>query len=229
MDQQLRWLLAPYVVDDPDAPANLSVQVAPPAAPGAVGKPLHRLFAGSTEVLRHRSENRIVDALLSHLATFANEGSDHVILLRGVAAVRGGVAVIGPPRRMGAARALERALHRRGLHVVDGHRVLLERESGQLLTHGVGRDGPKPGTDALVPLGRHRIVGWAVSGRDAEPASRAEALIEALRQVDNGGRVVDRQTFAVLAHNIRTARTASAPADLDARAAAALLARLAAE
>lgn len=237
-DRLVRELFAAHLVDDPDAPPNFSLQLAPAAAPGVVAQPLHRLFDGHAEVARHRDPRRVLRALVGYLSRFAPPDPD-VVRLRAMAMCGPGGAVLLPDAWRRRAAQAERRLRREGTWVVDGPHVWLDVRTGQLLV-------PEPVRVNLAameavsevaaaplrplpppPTGPRPLRGWLVDvPADAPPPTRAATLVAAMRRVRNIDVVGGRRAFEVLAGCLESVAVVPASRDLTDSDAAAMVAEL---
>lgn len=236
-DALVRRMLSAHVVDDPDAPANLSVQLHPPPQRGGP-EPLHRLYDGHTEVVRDRHPERILRALVGYLERFAPPDPD-VLRLRAVA-VRGPAgALLAPPSWRRRAPDLERRLRRVGLSVIDAPHAWLDMRTGDVLTpdvvpvdtaalrHFGDVAAPLRRADLPISSGPYRLRGWVLPSATGEPSpSRAESLVTAMGLARNLGEVGGRRVLALLAAHVRSLPVITPPDELEDADAAALLRKL---
>lgn len=236
-DDVLRRALAAHLVDDPDAPANYSLQLLPHAEDASTAQPLHRLFENSSEIVRDRSPDRVVRALLHTLGGFAPPVDTHVqVWATAVVGPAGAVLAPGAWRRRRP--ALERALRRTGWTFLDVPFVSLDVAAGDLVVcvpplavdhaalAGLGDVAPGPPAPP-VPAGPHPVRGWVVSPSAGDEApSRADALVSAMRLCRNRDVIGGRRALAVLATALTAVRVAGVPRTLTDDAAAGVLAEL---
>lgn len=240
LDRSLRQVLAAYVVDDPDAPANYSVQLSPPVGRAAVSAPLHRLFEAHCEVVRDRAPLRVVRALLAHLGALLPPDAD-LMQVRAVAVVGPNGAVLAPASWRRRAPGLERHLRRARLRILDAPFACLDVRTGNLVvpTAALAVDeaalasldglaaSPPQAREAALPPGSHPLTGWAMTPSEEEQApSGAAALVAAVGLVANLDAVGWPRALEALARQLRSVALVPAP-PLDDRDAAALLVRLA--
>jgi hypothetical protein len=169
---------------------NYSVRLSDPAQHAAV--PLKRLYEGPTARLASRSSGRVVDALLTHMGSWALRGRPDLLEVHAVGAVGHGRAVLLPAFLGHHVPALERRLARAGYSLLDAPSIHLDVRSGELVVPETPlrvdrsaladvhwRDS-RPATEgARVEPGRYPIACWALPGRgdgSATPSIAATAL-----------------------------------------------------
>jgi hypothetical protein len=176
------------VDDDPMLHPNFSIVGAAGATtPGA--RSLYLLYRSHRIVARSRAPRRVVEALLSYLASMVNETSDELWAATSLGIARGGTAALVPRDLLAWIDRLQNRLHRSGLQIVDTPISFIDLERRQLVVPpptlscdaavleelpavAEGREAP------VVPPGRYDLRSWAFFlGRDrAGPLSRAAAV-----------------------------------------------------
>ena len=224
-DGLLRRALAAHLVDDPDAPANYSLQLLPAPAPGAPAQPLHRLFEGSRELVRDRSADRVVGALLSALGGFARPDGTHLqVWATALAGAEG--AVLVPVQWRGRLPHLQRGLRHTGWRILDAPFVSLDLTSGDVLVadpaltvdvpalQDLLESVPGRGTGSVSPP-PWQLRGWLLPPSSGEQAlTKAEALVALMPLCRNREKVGGRRAFALLADRLRAVPVARAPRTL---------------
>lgn len=212
-------------MEDPDAPANYSLQLLPAAAPGAPAQPLHRLFENSREVVRDRSADRVVGALLSALGGFARPDGAHLQVWATALAGADG-AVLVPVEWRQRLPDLQHGLRRAGWRVLDAPFVSLDLASGDVLVaepaltvdvralQDLVESVPGRRTGSALP-GPWRLRGWLLPPSRGEQApTKADALVALMPLCRNRDQVGGRRAFALLADRLRAVPVARAPRTL---------------
>lgn len=236
-DELLRRLLAAHLVDDQEAPANYSLQLLPPAGTGAAAQPLNRLFEGPRELVVHRSQGRVVRALITALGGFSPpDGADLQVWATPLASADG--VVLAPVEWRRRLPALQRALRRTGWTVMDAPFASLDVGSGHLVSPAppVAIDAAAladlAATEAealsgLEPSGLLPLRGWILPPTGADgPLTRSEALTAGMRLCRNRDQVGGRRALALLAEQLVELPLTRAPRTFADGDAAALLSDL---
>lgn len=232
-DALVRRVLAALVVEDPDAPANFSLQLHPPQERRGAVEPLHRLYDGHTEVARDRRPARVLRALVGYLSRFVPPDVD-TLRLNAIAVRGSGGAVLVPAAWRRRAPALERHLRRAGLSLIDAPHAWLDVRTGEVLAPAVRVDPMVAGVvqaaavprriGPVPPSAPYRLRGWVLPPAplpEGPTRSRAAALVTAMGlardlEVVGGGRALQ-----VLADGLCRIELVTAPPELsDARATA---------
>lgn len=174
-------MLAEYRVDDLDAPANYSLQLAghdPEQADAA----FHFLYKGFTPVLRTTDPGRLLRGLVAFLDGHVTDRPDGMVRLDALAFVSESRAVLAPADARHFISVLERRLNLGGLRVLDQPWATLDPSDGHLvvaepgiqidqtaLDEGLAVLGPARRVEAGVAPGRYPVSGWAF-GLGAESA-----------------------------------------------------------
>jgi hypothetical protein len=177
IDAALRAMLSTHLVDDPEAPPNLSL-VFRGAAPG-VPAPSLELYHGHQVAWRSPSSAVVRESLLQHLGAFTTIGGEHLVLAATAVGGPDGVVLVGS--HLGPSlRFLAPALHRRGLTTGPSVTAVDPAASAVVVDHGtmvVAPTGaaafdrlcdwtdPQPGP---LPVGRYPIRAIALAEEGAE-------------------------------------------------------------
>jgi hypothetical protein len=201
VDAVVRQLLAAYLVDGIEAPANLSVRIGghgeePEADSGGKrrsdrGKQLHLLYRSSSLAARSRLPSRILQALVCYLDGLGGHGPRGVLRTSMLALVADGHAIVVPRALLGSLEALQPRLERQGLRFIDAPYADVDPTTAELVIDSPGLTVDEAALTALdrhfgspgraeppVGAGRFPIRGWAIFGGPEEtgPVSRAKAV-----------------------------------------------------
>ena len=117
-------LLAAYVIDDPQAPANFSVLF----GEAGEGRPaLHHLYRGHRDIARSRQADVIIHSLIAHLNDLTIDTADPQLL--GIGFVSGDGLVLVPGIHAEAASLAGSRLARAGIKITDAPRLQLRLPS----------------------------------------------------------------------------------------------------
>lgn len=189
--EQVASLLGDHAVDDPAAPANLSIYELAPTLAGS--RPMYRVYEGCSHVFTTPTLERAVVVTAGRLEQFLPDELPvpGVLDLRTLAFVGHEAAVLAPkwlPRRF---PTLELPLRHHGIYILSGTSVRVDVNRGELIarplrmvpdgrTEAVGAEEPR--TAGQVRLGRHSIVAWVfhADGERSSDLSRAHAVMKGL-------------------------------------------------
>jgi hypothetical protein len=148
--------LRPLVVDDVDAPPNLSLRFGQPD--GQV-RDLHLLYRSGLSVVRTTSPGRLLRAAIRHLEGFAPPPPD-AMPVKAKLLVRGDDAALVDSRFGGTVDILERRLQRLGYSLVDVYTPLLDRATLEVRLEsprlGIAGDA-RAAIDRLYPPAPHEV------------------------------------------------------------------------
>jgi hypothetical protein len=154
VDAAVRQLLAAYLVEGIEAPANLSVRIGgstvegedPEAEEAAVngngkrrsghGQQIHLLYRSSSLVARSREPSRILSALVSYLGAFLEEDPASLLKTSMVGMVADGHAIVAPRPLLGSLKVLQPRVERQGLRFVDTPYATIDPATGELVVPG---------------------------------------------------------------------------------------------
>jgi hypothetical protein len=174
--------LRPLVVADVEAPPNLSLALG--EDDGRV-RGLHFLYRGGLSVVRTSSRGRLLRAALRHLEGFATPPPE-TTPLNAKLLLRDDDAMLVDDRFGGTVDVLERRLHRMGLHLVDVHAPMLDRDTMEVMLEPphldfdadgraeIDRRHPPASHEVELHDARYRLRGLVVWG-DPEPDGRSPA------------------------------------------------------
>lgn len=206
-DAVIRAALASHLVDTAAAadaePPFFAVDIHDDP-PGANPQRLHLLHRGDTIAARSRRPDRIVRALVGHLASYGDLGALGLAAVNGLVVGRGDQAwIVAQPRDP---LRFRRALGERDVLVADLPVALVDRATGEVVVGAPGLDVDVTAIDALaatepariepdpLPWGRYRVIALGVDG----PPSPTAALL-ALGPIADDHRDEDETFDALLA------------------------------
>jgi hypothetical protein len=157
VDAAVRQLLAAYLVDGVEAPANLSVRIgatdeegdeaaAAVAANGngkrrsGRGQQIHLLYRSSSLVARSREPSRVLEALVSYLGAFLEEDPASLLKTSMLGLVADGHAIVAPRPLLGSLKVLQPRVERQGLRFVDTPFATIDPATGELVVPGAPLD-----------------------------------------------------------------------------------------
>lgn len=193
----LRHALDRYLVEDPAAPLNFSLEVASKPAG------FHALYRGECPVLRTRDPDRLLNALRTHLDATLEKDEDELVVFDASALVQEGRAILVPERARSALLTFDRRLRAAGMTPVDAPRVAVHLADGELVIEPqvhfnaevlaelrralpAGRR-----SEEFVSAGRFPVDRWVVGEHllHAGLGTRAPAIVEAWSSVSAAGRL----------------------------------------
>jgi hypothetical protein len=179
----LAGLLAAYVIDDPQAPANFSVLF----GEAGEGRPaLHRLYRGHRDIGRSRQADVLIHSLIAHLDDLTIDTANPQ--LTGIGLVRGAGVVLAPGIGAEAASLAGSRLARAGIKITDAPRLQLRLPSKIVVPtidlDLVDRAVIEGATDANGPIacpGEYRLRGLILPRYDGpSPPTQPSALVRML-------------------------------------------------
>ena len=189
LDAQLQQLLARHVVALEGVPYHYSVWLHSSEQAGGSHPRLHMLYRGGRPVVRSRSSDRVIAALVEHLDSHLTDARPDLLLIDAVMLVRDVEALVLLGAHHADVARLDRPLQRAGWRVVDRPGVALD-EAGmvvlpqrQLEVDRAVLDELASPANGVVP-GQYRVRGWLHVGV-AKPASRAEIVVRAFSLAKN--------------------------------------------
>lgn len=185
-------MLRSHVVEDRDAPANLSVKLAERPEGGAT-RGFHFLYRSSNMQLRTRDPRRLVQGLIAYLSSFLEPEVPDSVRVSGVGLVRNGGALVAPVNLQQLRSQVERRLNRQGIRFIDIPWLLVDSKRMEVVVPEPRLDvdwsqfdrvdellGPAP-ADPPVPPGRYPLTGWAFLSTRDERLTRGQALAMSMR------------------------------------------------
>lgn len=211
MDAAIRELFDPYVVDDPVAPANYSIDhLGVSIDPARAVKVLYR---DATPVVRSRSTARLLEGLVRHVAG-EHTTSDDLLELRVLALTRARSAVFLPASLRSRLVSLGPHLRRQDLRVLDEPAARVNAATGELVVTSPdlavdwqvlatlaerGLDGDGVADDPPVATGHYRSKGLYLRPAQNAPDSRAHALVAMAGLARNAALFSGQDLLAALA------------------------------
>ena len=218
----VRETLADHMVDGMEAPANYSLRLEP-AAPGRKGAARsYALYRSRCLLLRTRSRERVVRALVRCLSGYV-EPQDRRVRIRQLAVVGPAGAIVLPPELHWRLEALERRLEANGMWLSDPPLVEIDTGTGELIVDApaLASDGTGHEFDEQHPSrrnGRYPILEWATLGREVDEmvsVSAALATVMPLVERDMSSPDVMEDLVRVLSQTRLTRIRRAAPALLE--------------
>jgi len=192
-DAVIRRALKARVVtlDGVEAPPNFSMRIEPEERGANRPRPLHQLFRSSNLIVRSRSPERVVRALMTRLAAF--EADDTRLRAFSFVVVRDGEAIVLPSVVVNQIKVLQSRLNRAGYQVADGDHVTIDPGTAEVVIDEPSLpvdwaaldgldEGVRPGSELpAAPVGRYRLRAWGFFRRPEQTTpTRADAVAGAL-------------------------------------------------
>jgi len=205
----VRTLLAPWVVDEANAPPNYSLLLAEPSSSGRIY--FHTLYRGGQLVSRSTDPSRVVRALLTELDVFTDR-DNHYLRLTMSGLLREDGAVLVPLALRQLLLPVQRKLNSGGATLLDGPVVYISPAAELVLPEAFVSLDPEMErelwsigggrADRQIEPNTYAVAGWALfATRDPLTAGRTIAI--ALRQVLNLEQLGVQEALDILAAAVR--------------------------
>jgi len=181
-------LFAGSALDDPEVPDNYSVALYPPGS--GRSRELNLFVRLGQQLVRSRSAERVLRALLAHMSVDLTEPREDLLYLDATAAIQDGRAMLLPPHIVAWVKQLQPRLAKLRIQLVDSPFPTVDARTGDLVVlepaiehdpsvlAGMDQDVRLGSELPMVRPGRYPLSRWYFIVEEGQegPLSRARAV-----------------------------------------------------